>query len=81
MRCITYGIGGRSAALASLKLSGRLEMDSARREIVVRIIQLVTEQLKGVERRLRPDRCAQPNFDSIDSDSESVHCHVEQLSE
>jgi hypothetical protein len=39
-------------------------MDSARREIVVRIIQLVTEQLKGVERRLRPDRWAQPNFDS-----------------
>ena len=31
-------------------------MDSARREIVVRIIQLVTEQLKGVERRLRPVR-------------------------
>lgn len=34
---ITHGIGGRRAAVASLELKGRLEMDSAKRAIVVRI--------------------------------------------
>ena len=63
MSCLTHGIGGMSAAPAFLKLRGRLEMDSARREIVVRIFTVVddgTEQdLRG--RRKHRTAGAQPN--------------------